>query len=83
MSLCMYVATQAPFCACCSAAMASSADASQLGGSSDGTLCMFRIGSFNVGVDQNMLTSRNVSKYVSQVGHIIATCVQDLSLIHI
>ena len=27
-----------------------------------------------------MLTSRNVSKYVSKVGHIIATCVKDASL---
>ena len=51
-------------------------DASQLEGSS-GTrrVCIFRIGSFNVGVDQNMLASRQITKHLRKIEHIIATCI--------
>ena len=41
---------------------------------------MFRIGSFNVGIDQNMLTSKKAARYVNKVQEIIATCVQDTGL---
>ena len=65
--------------------MASSADASQLGGSSsadasDGTVCVFRIGSFNVGVNQSMLTGKNCYGYVKRIKSIITTCVVDSAL---
>ena len=45
----------------------SSADASQLGGSSDGTVYMFRIGSFNLSLDQKLLTSKGFPKYMRKV----------------
>ena len=41
-----------------------SADASQLGGSSDGTVVRLRIGSFNAGVEQSMMTGSN-SNYLT------------------
>ena len=54
----------------------SSADASQPGGK----LCQLRIGSFNVGVGQTMLTGRKARAYVNKTEEIIATCVQDAGL---
>jgi len=54
--------------------------ASQLGGSSDRTVCVLRIGSFNVGIDQNMLKSKKVRQYLNKVEDIIAACVQDAGL---
>ena len=55
----------------------SSADASQLGGSSDGTVFRFCIGSFNLGIQQEMLTSRRVSRHLHKIEDIITTCVQE------
>ena len=57
-----------------------SADASQLGGSSARTVSMFRIGSFNVGVDQDMLVSMRTFEYMRKVEDVITTCVQDAGL---
>ena len=39
-----------------------------------------RIGSFNVGVDQNMLTGKRCNKTLKNVEDIITTCVQDSAL---
>ena len=39
-----------------------------------------RIGSFNVGVDQNMLTSKRTAQYMERIQDILATCVQDAGL---
>lgn len=55
-------------------------DAPQLAGSSNETTYAFRIGSFNVDIDQNMLTSDLKDKYLSKVEDIITTCVQDAGL---
>ena len=57
-----------------------SGDASQLAPCSDGTVCMFRIGSFNLGIDQNMLTGRRKAQYMLKVEEIITTCVQEAGL---
>ena len=68
-----------------------STDAFQLGGtsagasgsqagSSDGTVCVVRIGSFNVGVPQSMLTSKNQETYLKKIEDIITLCVQDRGL---
>ena len=57
-----------------------SGDASQLTGSSDGTVSMFRIGSYNVGVDQSKLTSENAKAVLDKVENIITTCVKDFGL---
>ena len=57
-----------------------SGDTSQLYTSSDVTTCMFRIGSFNLGVNQNMLTSKRCHEYMCKVEHIITTCVQDAGI---
>ena len=54
----------------------SSSDASQLGGSSDGKVCMLRIGSFNAGIDQKMLKSKKAQQYVHKQEDIITACVQ-------
>ena len=59
-----------------------SCDASQRAGSSHGTVHTLRIGSYNVGVDQNMLLSRKACKYLSKAEDIISTCVQD-GVLHI
>ena len=55
----------------------SSADASQLGGSSDGTVFTFRIGSFNLGIHQEMLTSKHAHKHLHKIEDIISTCFQE------
>ena len=69
-----------------SCAEAASADASQLGGSQQGgssagtvvgTVCVLRIGSFNAGIDQNMLQGKRAGKYISKVEDIITTYVPD------
>jgi hypothetical protein len=39
-----------------------------------------RIGSFNVGVHQDMLTSKKMHTYMHKVEDIITTCVQDSGL---
>jgi len=39
-----------------------------------------RIGSFNVGVDQNMLTSNRTAQYMERIQDILAICVQDAGL---
>jgi hypothetical protein len=39
-----------------------------------------RVGSFNIGVQQSMLTAKSASKRVAKVEEIIATCVQEGSL---
>ena len=57
-----------------------SGDTSQLDASSDGTVSMFRIGSFNVGVEQSMLTSKRTAQYMRKVEGVITTCVQDAGL---
>ena len=57
-----------------------SADASQLGGKSAATVCVFRIGSFNVGIDQNMLSCKRTCEYMRKVEDIITKCVQDANL---
>ena len=67
------------------AAAGSSGDASQLAGSSGDASQLagvqsIRIGSFNVGVHQDMLTSKNWRKCLRKVEHIIRTCVQDVGL---
>ena len=41
---------------------------------------MFRIGSFNVGVDQDMLVSMRTFEYMRKVEDVITTCVQDAGL---
>ena len=53
-----------------------SCDASQLSVSLHETTWAFRIGSFNVGMMQDMLTSRSKEKYMNKVEDIITTCVQ-------
>ena len=67
-------------------AASGSADASPLGeiqqggssaGTVVGTVCVLRIGSFNVGIDQNMLEGKEAGKYILKVEDIITTCVQD------
>ena len=63
-----------------SAAASGSGDASQPAGRSYGRVYTFRIGSFNVGVYQDMLTSRFVRKYMHKVEYIIRTCVVDSGL---
>ena len=55
----------------------SSADASQLGGSSGGSTCMVRIGSFNLGMQQEMLTSSKQSRHLQKTEDIITICVQE------
>ena len=72
------------------AAAMASADASQLGGTSDASqlegssetriVSRFRIGSFNVGVDQNLLAGKRCNKTLKKVEDLIATCVQDSAL---
>ena len=67
------------------AAAESSGDASQLAGSSGDASQLagvhtIRIGSFNVGVLQTMLTSRRTPKYLRKVEDIIITCVQEWGL---
>ena len=57
-----------------------SGDASQLTGSSDGTVSVFRIGSYNVDVDQSKLTSENAKAVLDKVENIITTCVKNLGL---
>ena len=57
-----------------------SVDASQLSGSSDGTSYMFRIGSFNFGIEQKMLTGKRCRDYMRKAQDIITTCVQDAGL---
>ena len=57
-----------------------SVDASQLSGSSDGTSYMFRIGSFNFGIEQQMLTGKRCRDYMRKAQDIITTCVQDAGL---
>ena len=54
-------------------AKAGSGDTSQLAGSSDETVCMFRVGSFNVDVDQKMRTGK--------VEYMITTSIQDAGLL--
>ena len=54
-----------------------SSDASQLGGSSDGTVFTFRIGSFNLGIHQEMLTSKHAHKHLHKIEDIISTCFQE------
>ena len=39
-----------------------------------------RIGSFNVGVDQNMLTGRGAQQHLDKIEEIIATCAEDKDL---
>ena len=41
---------------------------------------MFRIGSFNVGAGQDMLTGKKTKQYVRKIERIITTCVQDAGL---
>ncbi len=55
----------------------SSADASQLGGSSGGSTCMVRIGSFNLGIQQEMLISSKRSRHLQKTEDIITICVQE------
>ena len=56
-------------------------DASQLGGSPrPREVSRSRIGSFNVGVFQDMLTGRKFKFYLREVEDIITTCVQDAQL---
>ena len=57
-----------------------SGDTSQLDASSDGTVSMFRIGSFNVGVEQSMLISQRTAQYMRKVEGVITTCAQDAGL---
>ena len=57
-----------------------SADASQLGGSSDGTVVRLRIGSVNAGVEQSMMTGRRKDRCKLKIEHIIAACVQGAGL---
>ena len=67
-----------------------SADAPQLGGTSDASqlegssetriVSRIRIGSFNVGVDQNMLAGKRCNATLKKVEDIIATCVRDSAL---
>ena len=60
-----------------SAAASGSGDASQPAGRSYGRVYTLGIGSYNVGVYQDMLTSsRTVRKYMHKVERIIKTCVQ-------
>ena len=56
-------------------------DASRLGESSlPQPSSLIRIGSFNIGVDQDMLTSRNYKTVLQKVEHVITVCVQDSAL---
>ena len=48
-----------------------------MAGISDGTVSVFRIGSFNVGACQEMLTGKKTKRYVHKVESIITTCVQE------
>ena len=41
---------------------------------------MLRIGSFNAGIDQNMLKSKKAQQYVHKLEDIITACVQDAGL---
>ena len=54
-------------------AESASGDVSQLTGRSDGTTSVFRLGSFNVGVDQSKLTSENAKAVLDKVENIITT----------
>ena len=42
--------------------------------------CVLRIGSYNVGIQQNMLASKNVQSICKHLGEIIATCVEEWGL---
>ena len=56
-------------------------DASQLGESSiPQEVSKISIGSFNIGVDQDMLTSRNYKTVLQKVEDVITVCVQDSAL---
>ena len=48
--------------------------------SCDGTVSMFRIGSFNIGVDQSELTSQNAKAVLDKAENIITTCVKNFGL---
>ena len=51
-----------------------------MAGISDGTVSMFRIGSFNVGIHQDMLTGTHKRKSMRKVERVITTCVTDVGL---
>ena len=61
-------------------AKASPVDTSQLAGSSDETVCMFRVGSFNVDIDQNMRTGKRCRQHGRKIEYILTTSVQDAGL---
>ena len=61
-------------------AESASGDASQLAGSSIGTVHMVCSGSFNVGIEQNMLTSKRCRHYIGKVEDVVTACVQDAGL---
>ena len=61
-------------------AEAGSGDTSQLAGSSDETVCMFRVGSFNVDIDQNMRTRKRCRQHGPKIEYILTTTVQDAGL---
>ena len=52
----------------------SSSDTSQRDASTGGTACMFRIGSFNAGLEQNMLASKRSLKTLRTADHIMNFC---------
>ena len=54
--------------------------ASQRGENFDTTMCLLRIGCYNVGVHQNMLTSKRAQRHLQRLEDIIATCVHDAGL---
>ena len=56
-------------------------DAAQLGDrAGERKVCRIMIGSFNVGVYQNMLDGNLSERYLRKVEHIIATCVKEVGL---
>ena len=61
-------------------AKAGSGDTSQLARSSDGTVCMFRVRSFNVDIDQNMRTRKRCRQHGPKIEYILTTTVQDAGL---
>ena len=55
-------------------------DTSQVVASPVGTVCKIRIGSFNLGMGQNWISSGGRPHYTRKVENIITTCVQDAGL---
>ena len=56
-------------------------DAAQPGDASqEQGVCRIRIGSFNVGMQQDMLEGKAAEKHLKKIEHIITTCVTDMAL---